>query len=347
MRYLLVFLPFFFFPINHLTAQDMSDDLGTYQSAPKGMVTTRTGGPVITRSFDITKNKETYTTNNATASQQKKSKKQKLSTSQAKTENIKDESGIKEIFKQDAASYRQEGHKLQAAGDLSSALSYYQKALQLDPYNLETVNDIGIIYEGLGDSTTAVAMYKKALEMDPKYLPAYANLAFLYESKGDTENATYYWRKRYELGTPGDYWRETAKKHLMELGTYPEVQREMIDKEVAKLSRDFSEKKMQRQEQAIEDAKRHFNSGVRLYAKKDYLAALKEFETALTLNPQDSELKVKIMNFYKKTQKAYVRDESLAETQEALKDIKNDDYSSAARKLRDALSTVFRVSQEK
>jgi len=346
MRYLLIFLPIFFFPI-YLTAQNTSDPLIEYRSTAKGTVTTRTGGAVITRSSDITKKKQGDTVKKDTVFKKGKSKKQKNSKTQVKTANSDDVApAAKGLLSEEAVSYRKEARRLQTAGDLMGALSYYQKALEFAPYNVETINDVGVIYEGLGDSVTAANMYKKVIEMDSSYLSAYTNLALLYESKGDTQNATYYWRKRYELGSPGDYWRETARKHLMQLGTYPEVQRNMIDKEVAMLSRDFSESRMQRKEQAIEDAKMHFNLGARLYAKKDYKAALKEFEAALTLNPADNELKVKIMNFYKKTQRAYARDMSLAETESALKDIKNDDYQAAAKKLRSALSTVFRVAQE-
>ncbi|MFA5270831.1 MAG: tetratricopeptide repeat protein [Candidatus Omnitrophota bacterium] len=347
MRYLLVFLPLFFLSIPSLIAQNTREPLIEYRSSYKSTVTTRTGGSVTTRSSDVTKKKQGDTAKKDTTSQKAKSKKQKNSKSQAKAESGNDITTAKGMLNEEAVSYRKEARRLQAAGDLDGAFKYYQKATELDPYNIETINDLGVVYEGLGDTITAVEMYKKALEINPSYLPSYTNLAFLYESKNDTQNATYYWRKRYELGVPGDYWRETARKHLMRLGTYPEVQKEMIDKEVAMLSRDFAEKRMERKEQAIEDAKMHFNLGARLYAKKDYNAALKEFEAALSLNPADDQLKAKIMDFYKKSERASARDMSLAETQGALKDIKNDDYQAAAKKLRSALSTVFRVTQEK
>jgi tetratricopeptide (TPR) repeat protein len=110
---------------------------------------------------------------------------------------------------------------LQADKDLNGALTYYQKALQFNPDDIETVNDIGVLYESLNDPISAAAMYKKSLEMNPQYLPAYTNLALLYESKGDTRNATYYWQKRYELGREGEYWTDMAKQHLIDLGTYP------------------------------------------------------------------------------------------------------------------------------
>lgn len=347
MRYLLILLPLFLFPIHYLTAQNTGEPLIEYRSSYKSTVTTRTGGPVITRSSNITKKQQADIAKKSSASEKTKSKKQKDSAGQTKAKVADKDNTIKGVFSEEAVAYRKEARKLQAAGKLQDALTYYKKALEFDPYHVETVNDIGVIYEGLGDNVTAVEMYKKALEMNPGYLAAYTNLAFLYEAEGDTQNATYYWQKRYQLGTPGDYWRETARKHLMKLGTYPEVQREMIDKEVAALSREFAEKRIQRQEQAIEDARAHLDLGSRLYAKKDYKGALQEFKTALSLNPADDQLKAKIMDFYKKTERAYVRDMSLAETESALKDIKNDDYQAAAKKLRSALSTVFRVTQEK
>ena len=346
MRNLLFFLPLFLFPIHYLTAQNTGEPLIEYRSSYKGTVTTRTGGPVITRSSDVVEKKQDRTVKNNTVSKKDKSKKQKTSKTQADTADRDDITTAKGLLNEEAVSYRKEARKLQSAGDLTGALNYYQKALEFSPYNVETINDIGVIYEGLGDTITAANMYKKVIEMDPSYLAAYTNLALLYEAKNDTQNATYYWRKRYELGRQGDYWRETARKHLMQLGTYPEVQRDMIDKEVAMLSRDYSENRILRQEQATEDAQMHFNLGASLYAKKDYKAALKEFEAALSSKPEDNRLRVKIMEFHKKAEKAYFRQASLKEAESALKDIKNDDYDAAAKKLRSALSTVYSVTQE-
>lgn len=343
MRYFLT--AFLFLPIFCSNSQDLND-ASTQKRPPMGSVITRSNGPVITRSSDI---KSTKPTDRSKAIWYPKGKAPKYKTSktiETPTEE-EDMDSARGVLRQEAKAYRKEAARLQSLKDLRGALSYYQKALQFDPNNIETVNDLGVVYEGLDDAVSAAVMYKKALEMNPKYLPAYTNLAFLYEAKSDTRNASYYWQKRYEMGREGDYWTSIAKQHLIELGTYPEVHKARMDKEASQLAQDLTYGRLERVQDNIKDARLHFYIGTRLYSKKDYGAALKEFESALALNPQDDELKLQIMDFYKRTEEAYAKDKILAETQDALNYIKDDDYYTAEEKLRSALSTVYRASQEK
>jgi Flp pilus assembly protein TadD len=342
MRYLLI--AFLFLPIFHANSQEVSD--ASAQKAPMGSVTTRSNTSVITRSSDV---KNTKPANKSKAIWYPKGKAPKYKTTrviEASTEE-KDMNSAKGMLKEEAKAYRKEAAKLQAAKDLRGALAYYKKALQFDPSNIETVNDLGVVYEGLDDPISAVAMYKQALQMNPQYLPAYTNLAFLYEAKNDTRNASYYWQKRFEMGREGDYWTSIAKQHLIDLGTYPAVHKARMDKEASLFAQDLAYGRAERAGENIKDARLHFYIGTRLYSKKDYGAALKEFESALALNPQDEELKLQIMDFYKKTEEAYAKDKILVETQDALNYIKDDDYYTAEEKLRSALSTVYRASQEK
>ena len=343
MRYFLI--AFLFLPIFHANSQEVSD-ASTQQRPPMGSVTTRSNSPVITRSSDV---KNTKPTDKSKAIWYPRGKAPKYKTSKTiETSTEEDDtSTAKGLLKQEAKEYRKEAARLQSVKDLRGALSYYRKALQFDPSNIETVNDLGVVYEGLDDPISAANMYKKALEMNPKYLPAYTNLAFLYESKNDTRNASYYWQKRYEMGREGDYWTNIAKQHLINLGTYPQVYKDRMDKEASLFVQDLAYGRAERTENNIKDARLHFYIGTRLYSKKDYGAALKEFESALALNPQDDGLKLQIMDFYKKTEEAYAKDKVLAETQDALNYIKDDDYDTAEEKLRSALSTVYRSSQEK
>lgn len=310
-----------------------------------GSVTTRSNSPVITRSSDI---KSSKPTDRSKAIWYPKGKAPKYKTSKpVQTSEEDDNNSAAGLLKQEAKAYRKEAARLQSQNDLTGALAYYKKALQFNPQDIETINDIGVVYESLNDPISAVAMYKRALEINPQYLPAYTNLAFLYEAKNDTRNASYYWQKRYELGKEGEYWTNVAKQHLIDLGTYPEVHRAKMDKEASLMAQDLAYGRAEKAKDSIKDARLHFYIGTRLYDKKDYGAALKEFESALALNPQDEELRLQIMDSYKKTEEAYAKDKILTETQDALNHIKDDDYYTAEEKLRSALSTVYRASQEK
>lgn len=340
MRYFLI--AFLLIPIFYSNAKDVND-----ASSPRpamGSVTTRSNGPVVTRSSDI---KNTKPADRSKAVWYPKGKAPKYKAKQPlKTSEEVDPSSMRGVFKEEAVGYRKEAARLQANNDLVNALTFYKKALEFDPNDVETMNDIGVIYESLNDPVSAAAMYKQILELNPQYLPAYTNLAFLYEAKNDTRNATYYWQKRYELGREGDYWTNMAKQHLIDLGTYPEVYRAKMDRDASILAEDLTYGREEKAKDNIKDARLHYYIGTRLYDKKDYGAALREFESALSLNPQDDELRLQIMDSYKRTEDAYAKNKIITETQDALNSIKDDNYNTAEEKLRSALSTVYRASQE-
>ncbi|MDD4183028.1 MAG: tetratricopeptide repeat protein [Candidatus Omnitrophica bacterium] len=341
MRYFLI--TFLLIPIFYSSAKDVSD--ASSPRPPMGSVTTRSNTPVVTRSSDV---KSTKPTDRSKAIWYPKGKAPKYKLNQpAKTSEEEDTNTVKGIFKEEAKGYRKEAARLQANNDLNGALTFYKKALEFDPNDIETINDIGVLYESLNDTVSAAVMYKKTLELNPQYLPAYTNLAFLYEAKNDTRNATYYWQKRYELGREGEYWTNIAKQHLIDLGTYPDVYRAKMDKEASLMVQDLAYGRVEKAKDNIKDARLHYYIGTRLSSKKDYGAALKEFESALALNPQDEELRLQIMDSYKSAEEAYAKDKIISETQDALNSIKDDNYYTAEEKLRSALSTVYRASQEK
>ena len=254
----------------------------------------------------------------------------------------KEASGVTE----QAIKYREQGYKLQASGDLKEALVYYEKAMQMSPFYVEVYNDLGVVYEALGFDTRALAMFQRALEINPGYLPTYANLGFFYEKRGDMQRATYYWAQRYEKGVPGEYWREVAKQHLLKLGTYPKVREELLEKEAIALSQQLVYKNEQKKLQTNEEARLHFEVGSSLLKKGNYAEAAKEFQTALSLDPSDKELKEKIIEYHNTAETVLTKDEALASTQEALRYLKQSDFLSAGDKLKAALSAVYRIVQK-
>jgi tetratricopeptide (TPR) repeat protein len=252
-----------------------------------------------------------------------------------------------EIVKSEAQAYREEGYKSQSMGDLKTALTYYQKAVQMDDKYFEAINDLGVVYEAMGEGDKAVDMYKGALKIKEDYLPAYSNLAFYYEKSGDVKLASSFWRKRYEMGIKGEYWTEVAKQHLLALGDYPELRKEKLEAQALTLSKDLAYKREQARLKNLEEAKLHFYVGSNLFLKNDYRACFKELETVLSLNPDDADLIKKTNDLYKQAKRSYAKDQAVAYTQEALNYLKADDYLSAGEKLKSALSATFNVSQDK
>ncbi|MBN3039918.1 MAG: tetratricopeptide repeat protein [Candidatus Omnitrophica bacterium] len=252
-----------------------------------------------------------------------------------------------QLTKEQAVSYREEGYRLQSMGDLNGALTYYEKAAQMYPNYAEAYNDIGVVYEALGDNDKALSMYLKTLEINPEYLPAYTNLAFLYERRGEIENATTYWKKRYMAGQQGDYWWEVSRQHLLKLGTYPEVRKADLEEKAARLSRELIYVREQDRLKVIEEAKLHLDLGNNAFAAKDYETAAKEFRTVLSLNVDDDDLVATARKLYDQAERFRLRQSAYVNTKNALDYIEKDDFLSAGDKLKNALSAVFHITQEK
>lgn len=250
------------------------------------------------------------------------------------------------ITKEEAKAYRVKGYELQSIGDIQGALMHYQKAIQTDSHFVQAYNDLGVIYESFGDLGAAKVMYKKVLELDPDFLPAYTNMAFICEKENDIKKATYYWKKRYELGSHGDYWREVSRQHLLKLGTYPQIRKEILENKAAELSKKLVIKREQEEIELIRGAKQHFDRGNHAFLKGDYSTATKEFKEVISLNSPCKELQEDAKDILAKTEQFQLRDEALTSTEHALDYIKSSDYLSAGEKLKKALSTVFRIAQK-
>lgn len=64
--------------------------------------------------------------------------------------------------------YRHLGYSLRQGGDLEGAIEAYQKALSLQPEDVDTYNLLGQILDRLGDLNGAMDAYQKALELEPE-----------------------------------------------------------------------------------------------------------------------------------------------------------------------------------
>jgi len=211
------------------------------------------------------------------------------------------EEGLSELQKQ-ARAYRKEGLDMQNLGNLESALTFYQKAVQLDPGYAVAYNDLGIIYETAGAVDLAEENYLKAVNINPNYLSAYSNLALLYENKRDLARAAYYWRRRADLGFADDPWTEQALRRLKDIqavqapAARPAISREQ---DVISLTKDVLNRKSLEQSSPRELARTHLEKARMYEQKNDDLAALKEAIDAQILDPSNKEIEA----FVEKTQR--------------------------------------------
>ena len=190
-----------------------------------------------------------------------------------------------------AALLRKDGFNAQLKGDYNKALSFYQKAIELNPDYVVAYNDLGIIYEKLKLPNEAEKMYKKAIELDPQYAGAYTNLALLYEKNKDFEAAAQMWRKRIDVGDPYDTWTINAKKHLENLAKSDKSLYKIYeDNETLDLVKEVKDLKDKAKESSQFAAEVYFQRGKDYYQRGEYVLALKELSRATSLDPTNKDI---------------------------------------------------------
>lgn len=190
-----------------------------------------------------------------------------------------------------ASSLRKDGFNAQLKGDYNKALSFYQKAIELNPDYVVAYNDLGIIYEKLQLPNEAEKMYKKAIELDPQYAGAYTNLALLYEKNKDFDAAAQMWKKRIDVGDPYDTWTINAKKHLENLAKSDKnLYKIYEDNETLDLVKEVKDLKDKAKESSQFAAEVYFQRGKDYYQKGEYVLALKELSRATSLDPTNRDI---------------------------------------------------------
>jgi predicted TPR repeat methyltransferase len=72
------------------------------------------------------------------------------------------------------------GYLCQVQGRSAECVSLYQRALQLDPHCVEVHNNLGFLYASLGQLDEAVLAYRRALALRPNYAEALNNMGMLH-----------------------------------------------------------------------------------------------------------------------------------------------------------------------
>lgn len=100
---------------------------------------------------------------------------------------------------QDANTYNKFGYIYKELGDLSSAIEYFKKAIEIDPKDATSYNGLGSAYKEQGELTKAIVQFEKTIELNPQNLAAYNNLGSAYSDQGELEKAIAHYLKAIEL----------------------------------------------------------------------------------------------------------------------------------------------------
>lgn len=200
--------------------------------------------------------------------------------------------GISDAKQEQARKYREIGVEYQKIGNLSEALSFYQKAIAIYPNFAMAYNDIGVIYEALGSLEQAEENYLKSTKIDPVYSSAYTNLALFYESQRDLEKAAFYWGKRAAVGDPDDPWTRKAAIRLrdirMSLSGQPFADERESD--ILGLMTDITEDKAEFNKDDRAMAQMYFNKAKLSFNRQDLATAIKEALDAQYLDQDNPEI---------------------------------------------------------
>lgn len=203
-------------------------------------------------------------------------------------------------FKEQAEKYREKGFSAQKRGEIPTAISFYKKAISLDPTFAAAYNDLGILQEMTGKLDLSAVSYQKAISLDKYYLPAYSNLASLYEKAGRLEDAALLWKKRVDYGDPEDYWTKLAKERLERyFASSEEAKPSLRQKEIKEFNDEIARKKLETFNKNVAGAKEHFERGKRFFKEKLYFDAKEEFQKALAFTPDNPT----ILEYYNKAKK--------------------------------------------
>lgn len=191
-----------------------------------------------------------------------------------------DEVSVKSVLPDSAAkaivlgsvsvTYVASGNEHQNKGELAAALADYDRALVIDPQNVNAYINRGLLRSEKGELEAAEADQTKAIALDPDNATAYSNRGFVKSNKGAYEAAIVDLEKAIALDPRHAYAYNNRGQTLAALGRHEEALAD-YDKSIALDS---------------ENAISFYNRGQSRYELGDHARAIADFDKALALNPR-------------------------------------------------------------
>ncbi len=96
----------------------------------------------------------------------------------------------------------------QRRGELRRAEDLYQRVLARDPGNVESLNNVGVIYLGQKKRDKAIAVFGRAIILKKDYVDPYYNLACLYAQTNEVEESLWYLKVAMAINRDVKGWAE-------------------------------------------------------------------------------------------------------------------------------------------
>jgi protein O-mannosyl-transferase len=188
-------------------------------------------------------------------------------------------------------------------GKLNEAITQYQDALQIEPDNVDALNNLGIALFDSGHVNDAVARYQKALQIKPDYAPAHYNLGKALLQLGKLDEAIAHFQSALQFKTDYAAAHYNLGKALLQMGRADEAIAQFqdalqIDPGAAEVYNNLGNALLQKGkldeaitqfQQALQigpgAASPHLNLGIALLQKGRVDEAIAQFQQALQINP--------------------------------------------------------------
>ncbi len=117
----------------------------------------------------------------------------------AKEVNAQNSSGFIAKGNESAAELVKEGDSFSLQGRYEHAITYYDKALEIDPLSVNATNNKGVALYALGKFNDSISYFDKALEIDPTNVKAMYNKGNALYTIGKSDEAIAYYDKALDI----------------------------------------------------------------------------------------------------------------------------------------------------
>ena len=83
--------------------------------------------------------------------------------------------------------------------NLKVAENLYKEILKIDSSHIDTLNNLGLVFQVLGESEKAINCYEKVIKINPNFVPAYFNLGNTFSALNDYQKTIGYYEKVIEI----------------------------------------------------------------------------------------------------------------------------------------------------
>lgn len=124
----------------------------------------------------------------------------------------------------DSGSLYRKALQKQNEGRLDEAKSLYKQVIEIDPQNIQALNNLGVIYMAKNVDKWAIIRFNDAIRIKPDYSEAHYNLACLYAQQHDVNRSLFYLKNAVKFNPEVRKWAK-SDDDLKVLAGLPEFKR--------------------------------------------------------------------------------------------------------------------------